>query len=103
MYSDKLKTEKIHVPSASKDPGVSCIAYGVENVEKIIDGFCTKDDLIGVPTPKLFDLFDEFCKENGYPIFNRPSLGRVFRSHFGIRRKKVRDKKELYWVYVDGA
>ena len=27
-------------------------------------------------------------------------LGRIFREHFNLTRKRVRDGKTLYWVYV---
>lgn len=103
MYSNRLKSAKIYTPGEPRDTGESCVMYGVDKVNALIDKFCVKEDLIGVPTPELFNLFDEFCVKNGVPKFNHLSLGKVFRKHFNLDRRKVRSGKDLYWVYVDGG
>ena len=98
MYSEKLQKEKILVP---KDE-MSIIGVNVseKDLHMMIDTFCRKDDVIGVPTKKLFELFDAFCSEHGYNPISHLALGRVFRKHFNLTRKRVRCGQELYWVYV---
>ena len=98
-YSAKLRASKIiqDVPEGEIRHGIE---IGEENIIKMIDGFCTKDEIIGVPNPILFNLFDDYCKENNLPLINRRTAGHIMRKHFGVDRKKVRKGKELVWVYI---
>lgn len=97
MYSEILKKEKLVIKNKKTTVGVD---IQKSDLIKIIDSFCKKDDIIGVPTTKLFELFDSYCDENGFQKINHLTLGRVFREHFGVDRKKVRCGKKLHWVYV---
>lgn len=97
MYSENLKKEKICVKNNKVTMGVD---IKKQELFEIIDLFCKKDDIIGVPTKKLFDLFDEFCQKNNHPKINHLTLGRIFREHFQVDRKKVRCGQKLFWVYV---
>ena len=71
-----------------------------KDLNMMIDTFCRKDDVIGVPTKKLFELFDTFCAENSYNPISHLILGRIFREHFNLKGKRVRKGEKLYWVYV---
>lgn len=98
MYSEKLKLEKLYVNQSNmRLPGIE---VGEDRIVELIDRFCTKEDVLYVPTPKLFELFDEYCDEVGQSRINHMTLGRVFRKHFGLTRKKARKGKSLFWVYV---
>lgn len=101
MYSEKLNASKLWV--MKKENRLVGIEYGEDKIIEIIDDFCRKEDVIGVPTPTLFSIFDQYCEENGYPAFNHLTLGIVFQRHFNLKRKRVRDGKTLYWVYVSAA
>ena len=98
MYSEKLQKEKILVPKGE----MSIIGVNVSEKDwhMMIDTFCRKDDVIGVPTTKLFELFNTFCAENGYKPISHLILGRIFREHFNLKKKRVRKGEKLYWVYV---
>ena len=100
MYSEQLKKEKI----CSGNAGIKTAIMGVDFEEKdvcmMIDCFCQKEDVLGVPTKKLFELFDDFCEKCGYLKISHLTLGRIFREHFNLKRKRVRKGKKLYWVYV---
>lgn len=97
MYSEKLKSEKISIKNQKVTVGID---VKKQEMFDIIDRFCKKDDIIGVPTNKLFDLFDDFCEKKGYCKINHLTLGRIFREHFRVDRKKVRCGNDLFWVYV---
>ena len=68
---------------------------GVDFEEKdvcmMIDCFCQREDALGVPPNKLFDLFDDFCKNNGYLCISHLTLGRIYREHFN-RKENVSAK-----------
>ena len=100
MYSEQLKKEKI----CSGNAGIKTAVMGVDFEEKdvcmMIDCFCQKEDVLGVPTKKLFELFDDFCEKCGYLKISHRTLGRIFREHFNLKRKRVRKGEKLYWVYV---
>ena len=53
MYSEKLQKEKILAPKGE----MSIIGVNVseKDLHMMIDTFCRKDDVIGVPTKKLFE------------------------------------------------
>ena len=103
MYSEQLKKEKI----CSGNAGIKTAVMGVDFEEKdvcmMIDCFCQREDVLGVPPNKLFDLFDDFCEKCGYLKISHRTLGRIFREHFNLTRKRVRDCKTLYCmdVYAD--
>lgn len=99
MYSEKLKAEKLNFNS--KGETVVGVGIGKDEILNIIDTFCKKEDVIGVPTPKLFGLFDDFCKEFGYPQISHLTLGRIFREHFNLTRHRVRDGEKIWWVYIE--
>lgn len=98
MYSDKLQAIKAGYNASN---GVT-IGNGIshEGLERMIRGFCTADDAVNIKHKTLFDLFDEYCRENGYPIVNRHTLGRGFCSVLGLCRKKAKRDGALCWVYV---
>lgn len=100
MYSERLKKEKICDGQATRKTAIMGVDFEKEDVCIMIDRFCKKEDIFGVPTNKLFDLFDDFCEQNGYFKISHLTLGRIFREHFNLTRKRVRDGKTLYWVYV---
>ena len=96
MYSDRLKEIK---GSAGSDGAMYCSGLSKEQLYKMIVGFCSADDVIGVPHKELFSLFDEYCAENGYPIVNRMTLGRAFCQVFGVRTVKGYVNKKICNVY----
>ena len=98
MYSEKLRNEKIVKENGEAFVGIE---VGEKEICKMIDEFCTKEDILNVPTPKVFELFYDFCENNGYPKINNLTLGRIFRKHFNVTRKMIRRKDELFWVYVN--
>ena len=98
MYSERLKNEKLILNSNNN--AIVGMSVDKDEIIKLIDKFCNKEDVIGVPTPKLFQIFDEFCEKQNSPKISHLTLGRIFREHFGLTRKKVRSGKNLYWVYV---
>ena len=100
MYSEQLKKEKICSGNAGTKTAVMGVDFEKKDVCMMIDCFCQKEDVIGVPTKRLFELFDDFCEKCGYLKISHLTLGRIFREHFNLKRKRVRDGKTLYWVYV---
>ena len=100
MYSEQLKKEKICSGNAGIKTAVMGVDFEKKDVFEMIDRFCKKEDILGVPTNKLFELFDDFCEKCGYLKISHLTLGRIFREHFNLTRKRVRDGKTLYWVYV---
>ena len=99
MYSDKLQAIKAQY--AATDKGAT-LGFGVDYplLEKMLHGFCVADDAVNVKHETLFDLFDEYCRENSYPIVNRQTLGRAFCKIFGLARKKAYRDGKLCWIYV---
>ena len=97
MYSEKLKNAKI-----AKDNGEAFVGIeiGKKEVFRMIDEFCTEEDILNVPVTKVFELFYEFCEEKGYPKINNLTLGRIFRERFNLTRKMVRNGQKLFYVYV---
>ena len=100
MYSEQLKKEKICSGNAGIKTAVMGVDFEKEDVCAMIDRFCKKEDILGVPPNKIFDLFDDFCKEHGYVCISHLTLGRIYREHFNLKRKRVRKGNKLYWVYV---
>lgn len=103
MYSEKLQAIKSQYLSAqfpSRTGATLDFGVGREQLKEMILGFCKADDVIGIKHEIVFDLFDEYCKENGYPIVNRQTLGRTFCAVFGLCRKKAKRDGQLCWVYV---
>lgn len=97
MYSEKLKTLKVHTTTAGATYGIGVTK---DQLRKMIENFCNKEDCIGVIHSELFDLFDEYCRENGYPMINRQTLGRCFCDTFNLTRKRTRIGDKLYVVYA---
>ena len=100
MYSEQLKKEKICSGNAGIKTAVMGVDFEKKDVCMMIDRFCKKEDILGVPTNKLFDLFDDFCKKSGYVCLSHLTVGRIYREHFNLKRIRVRKGKKLYWVYV---
>ena len=100
MYSEQLKKEKICSGNAGIKTAVMGVDFEKKDVCMMIDCFCQKEDVLGVPTNKLFDLFDDFREKCGYLKISHRTLGRSFREHFNLKRKRVRKGEKLYWVYV---
>lgn len=82
MYSKKLQQEKL-INSHSETVGLE---MGEDYIIELLDNFCTRDDIIGVPTPKVFELFNEYCRELGKPKINRVALGKTIKKHFRVER-----------------
>ena len=100
MYSEQLNQEKICSENVERKTAIMGVDFEKRDVCMMIDSFCQKKDVLGVPTNKLFDLFDDFCEKCGYLKISHLTLGKIFREHFNLKRKRVRDGKTLYWVYV---
>lgn len=98
MYSSKLKEKKLNVIGSGQ--GVSGVEVGKEQICKYIDEFCRAEDVIGVPIKTVYELFDDFCQQNGYPMFSHIALGRVMTHHLKVKRKKVRVGEKLISIYV---
>lgn len=100
MYAEKLsRLRKEH--NVPKQNGATYSA-GItkEKLGEMIKGFCRPEDAIGIRHEELYKVFDEYCKENGYPIINRQTLGRAFTHTLGLCRKKAIIDGKLCWVYV---
>ena len=95
MYSEQLKKEKICSGNAGIKTAVMGVDFEKKDVCMMIDRFFFIVDVLGVPTNKLFDLFDDFCEKCGYLKISHLTLGRIFREHFNLTRKRVRDRKTL--------
>ena len=101
MYSEILKKEKIaRIENNGTVKPILGVDFTEDDVCRLIDKFCTKEDAIGVPNPKLLSLFDKFCEENGFACISHVTLGRIFRKHFGLTRKNVWNGGNLCWIYV---
>ena len=99
MYSEKLKSKK--VLKNEKGQSFVGIEIGKDEIIKIIDSFCEKEDVIGVPVKAVSDLFEEFCEENNLVKISPIVFGKIIREHFGLTRKRIRNKDDILWVYVD--
>lgn len=99
-YSEKLKELKL----SQCGIGLGGARYGAgidkPMLRKMIEGFCTADDAIWIEHEKLFEMFDQYCEENNYPIVNRITLGRAFCETLGLQRQKAVTGQKLCWVYV---
>lgn len=93
MYSDDLNKRKIKGEDG-KPPRT------IEETMELIDGFCTKDDVLFVPQKELFELFDEYCRENGYGVVSHKAAGRAFSTKFGLGSRTIRNGGEVVRVYV---
>lgn len=104
MYSEKLqkiKHQQGDFTNQSERIGVAISQIVTEKpLREIVTEFCTKDDLIFTEQKKVLDLFDEFCKENGYPLFFHTSVGRAFHDVFGVTSRVVRIDGEVRKIYV---
>lgn len=98
MYSQKLQELKEFNLYDAKN---ATFGFGIDKdrLVELVKGFGTTDDVIHIPHDQLFDLFDQYCAENGCPSINRITLGRVFCEVFGIQRKKAYINKRLCWIY----
>lgn len=75
------------------------LEVGREKVVNFVKDWCTADDLDGVPLDDVYDAFYEHCRENNFPLINRMTLGRIFKTEIGVFRKRVRYKDKLVYVY----
>lgn len=98
MYSEKLKASKIDI----EFDGRVILGGDVsrDRLKEIVAGFCTKEDLHLVPQKRVLDLFDEYCRENGYPLFKRKAVGQVLREVFGVTSTVARVDGEVIRIYV---
>ena len=101
MYSEKLKSKKV----LKNQNGEYFVGFeiGKDEIVKMIDSFCRKEDVIGVPVKAVSDLFEEFCEENNLVKISPIIFGKIIREHFGLKRKRIRNKDDILWVYVDGG
>lgn len=100
MYSEKIKKIK-HIPC--KTNGITlgdCKGVTKEQMKQIVLGFCTKDDIRYSEQSKLLDLFEEYCNENGYPVFNRKTAGYLFKEIFGVTSTVIRIGKTVKRIYI---
>lgn len=100
MYTDRLNEIKKQYEAEHSKGATLGIGITKEKLEKMVKEFCTPEDAVGIRHETLFNLFDEYCNQNGYPIVNRQTLGRSFSSVLGLCRKKAVRDGRLCWVYV---
>lgn len=93
MYSEKVRSKKIGFQEGRSPQPIS---YTM----KLIDGFCTKEDVFNVPQTELFNLFDDYCKENGYSLISHRSIGRAFSKKFDLGSRTVRNNGKVVRIYV---
>lgn len=77
MYSDKIKAIKYQPKEEIRIAVWQSKEFTRERMKQIVSEFCTKDDINYAEQTKLLDLFDAYCKENGYPLFNRKTIGAI--------------------------
>lgn len=100
MYSEKLKSAKVDCDQDGRVAIGSSLDATQERLREIVLGFCTKDDLHGVPQTEALNLFDEYCIENGYPLFKRKAVGHMFREVFGVTSYLARIDGKVTGIYV---
>lgn len=104
MYSEKFQKIKYRqgdFTNQNERIGVAVSHIVTEKpLREIVTEFCTKDDLILAEQKKVLDLFDEFCKENCYPLFYHTSVGRAFHDVFGVTSRVVRIDGEVRKIYI---
>lgn len=100
MYSEKLRNEKIDSAFNGRAVLGASEECSTEKLKEMVLGFCTRDDLVMVPQKRVLDLFEDYCRKNGYPLFTRKAVGMMFHKVFGVKTKAVRLKGEVIGVYV---
>lgn len=96
-YSEKLCALKVNGKNGSESCGME---IGYEKICEMLEGFAKREHLVYVKMQDLFSLFDDYCKEKGFPMVNHMTVGRVLKKHYKLKRKKIRDGKTLFDVYV---
>lgn len=87
MYSDKLQQEKV----TSKN-----------EISKMVDAFCVKDDIINVPVVRVYEMFNDFCREENFDIkLTQNAFGRILRQHFNLDSKLIRLNGKMVYIYID--
>ena len=76
------------------------IEIGEDTICNVLDKFHDENDICYIVHNVLFELFDEYCIKNNFPLINHITLGRVITQHFNVVRKKVRKGNSLFWIYV---
>lgn len=103
MYSEKLKNIKYPCKFPASDGRIGIGPSGSvdrELLKQRLTEFCTRDDLLFAEQKKALDLFDEYCRENGYPLIHRRSVGLVIREVFNVKTRPVRIDGEVRKVYI---
>lgn len=100
MYSELLKNEKIESNFNGRVVLGASEECSAERLKEMLLGFCTKDDLVMVPQKRVHELFENYCQENGYPLFSRKAVGMMIHKVFGVKTKTVRVKGSVIGVYV---
>lgn len=100
MYSEKLKSIQYDKCTFASNGATYGSGLTEKKLKSMIEGFCRPEDLVGLKHADIYRLFDDYCKENGYPIVNRQTLGKGFTNFFNLERKKVRIDGKLEWIYV---
>lgn len=100
MYSEKIKSIKYQPKEKERIKIGQSEKYTREQMKQIVAEFCTKDDLHYAEQAKLLDLFDEYCKENDYPLFNRKTAGIIISEVFGVKSKPVRINGVVKRIYI---
>lgn len=92
MYSEKIKAIKPNKPLKTQ---------GRERTVRMLQEFCTRDDVIGAPCTALLKLFDDFCAEKGYPLLEHKHVGRVLRDFYKVGRRAEKVNGDVVWVYCE--
>lgn len=100
MYSDKIKAIKYKPKEEIRIAVWQSREFTKERMKQIVSEFCTKDDINYAEQTKLLDLFDAYCKENKYPLFNRKTIGSIFSEVFGVYSRPVRIDGDVKRIYV---
>lgn len=98
MYKEILEKGKIEYTLPNK--GRSGVEIGMDRIKDMISGFCTIEDIDGVPPAKVMEAFDKYCEENGYPLINQKAFGMAIMEYFPIKRKHIRHGNGMVYIYV---
>lgn len=96
-YKNELKKFKIDT-SQQAIVGISVTEKQI--IEKL-HSFATRDELIGVDRKKIYDIFEQYCRDTNFPVASRIAVGRIVCKEFNLVKKKVRRGKDVIWIYID--
>ena len=68
----------------------------------MVDAFCVKDDIINVPVVRVYEMFNDFCREENFDIkLTQNAFGRILRQHFNLDSKLIRLNGKMVHIYID--